>query len=120
MEIKTSTNLNESQLISNYKVVHFKVKISYRRENILKFLSHLDMVRTFYRVIRRTDLPMLYTQGYSPRPYISFSPATKVGALSEDEFIIIRLTKKLSEDYILKCMEKKLPHQIKIKEVNYL
>lgn len=63
---------------------------------------------------------MLYTQGYSPRPYLSFSPATRVGTLPADEFIIIRLTKKLSEDYILKCMEKKLPSQIKIKEVNYI
>ncbi len=101
-------------------MIHFKAKISYERENILKFLSHLDMVRTFYRVIRRTDLPLIYTQGYSPRPYLSFSPAARVGILPADEFIIIRLTKKLSEDYILKCMGEKIPYLIKIKEVNYI
>lgn len=98
---------------------NFKVKIVYKIDDTLKYLSHLDIVRMFYRTIRRTYLPVRYTEGYSPKIKISFSRATKVGHSNEENSIYLYLTEQLNEDYILKCIKEKIHPKIYLKESKY-
>ena len=50
-------------------------------------MSHLDLVRTIQRTLRRARLPIRYTAGFHPHPQVSFSPALGVGTGSRQEFV---------------------------------
>lgn len=52
----------------------------------VQFLSHLDLIRTMERAIRRANLPIAYSEGFTPRPIMSYSYALPVGVLSEAEY----------------------------------
>jgi len=62
----------------------FRVKYSVGEQ--FRYASHLDITRTIYRALRRSDLPIEYTQGYSPLPRVSFSPPKSVGIISKGDF----------------------------------
>lgn len=57
----------------------------------MRFFSHLDVVRTIERAIRRSRLPVVYSAGYHPRPKLSFGPPLPVGAISRAEYLDIVL-----------------------------
>ncbi|MBI5700274.1 DUF2344 domain-containing protein [Candidatus Saganbacteria bacterium] len=62
----------------------FIVKIIYTKDESIKFISHLDLIRALERTIRRADLPILYSQGFNPRMKISYKTrALKVGETSD-------------------------------------
>ena len=62
------------------------------------FISHLDMMRTFERAFRRADLPVAFTQGFNPRPKISFTPALSVGITSSSEYMDVEFYEDVSVD----------------------
>ena len=57
-----------------------QVTITFYKNGLVRFISHLDFVRFIYRALRRADLPFAISQGFSPRPKVSFGQALKVGA----------------------------------------
>jgi len=63
-----------------------KIRIRWGRKGLMRYLSHLDNVRLFERAIRRSGLPVDYTQGYHPHIKISFGPPLQLGYTSEAEF----------------------------------
>ena len=54
-------------------------------------LGHLDLVRALPRVFRRIGVEMVHTQGFHPKPDMSFTPALSLGVMSLDEHVDIRL-----------------------------
>ena len=67
------------------------VRFRYRKSDDVKFLSHLDMLRELERTFRRAALPMLYSEGFSPRPKISSGPPLALGWTSDSEWIDVEL-----------------------------
>jgi len=59
----------------------------YSKEDRLKYISHLDMMRTFHRAIRRATLQVAYSQGFNPHPKLAFASALSVGLTSEGEYL---------------------------------
>jgi radical SAM-linked protein len=53
----------------------------------LRFLSHLDIYRLLLRALRRAEIPLVYSQGFNPKPRVAFGPALSVGVASEGEYI---------------------------------
>ncbi len=74
----------------------FRVRLRFTKRNEARFLSQLDMVRLFSRVVRRAALPILYSQGFNPRPQISFGPPPAVGVESESEYADLMLARPMS------------------------
>ena len=58
----------------------------------MKFISHLDMNRFFTRILRKSNLPIWYTEGFNPHPYITFAAPLSLGFESEYEIMDFRLT----------------------------
>ena len=54
-----------------------------------KYISHLDLLRTFTRAIHRAGLPVRYSQGFNPHQLITFSLPLALGTTSETEFVDI-------------------------------
>lgn len=57
----------------------FRLRVTYRKAGMLRFLSHLETVRACERSVRRAGLPYAVTQGFNPHMRIAFGPALPVG-----------------------------------------
>jgi radical SAM family uncharacterized protein/radical SAM-linked protein len=67
------------------------VRVRYGKTGRLVALSHLETMTTILRAIRRARLPMAYSQGYHPKPRVSFGPALPVGVESRCEYLDLEL-----------------------------
>ena len=68
-----------------------RVRIGYRTIGRTAYTSHLDMVRSFPRMLRRVGLPLYYSEGFRPLPRLTFGPALPVGTASLCEHVDVRL-----------------------------
>jgi len=68
-----------------------RLRVRYAKELRVRFCSHLDVVRMIERAIRRSRVPIAYSEGFHPRPKISFGPPLPLGAVSQAEYIDILL-----------------------------
>lgn len=82
----------------------------------VKFLSHLDILRTFNRALRRSRMPVVYSQGFNPHPLTSFALPLSVGVTSEGELVDIDITEDMSADDFVKTINKGLPEDLKVVE----
>jgi len=73
-----------------------KVRIKFRKYGIMKFIGHLDVMRFFQKAMRRADIPIAFTGGYSPHMIMSFAQPLGVGITSDGEYLDIEITKKIS------------------------
>ena len=52
-----------------------------------RYAAHLDIVRALYRALRRSEVPVAYSQGFAPRPVVAFGPPLPVGLTSAEEYL---------------------------------
>ena len=64
-----------------------KLRVRYSRKGKIRFISHRDTARVMERAFRTQRLPIAYTEGFSPRPKISFGLALTVAHESEAEYL---------------------------------
>ena len=68
-----------------------RLRLAFQKTGRFAFQGHLDLVRLFPRMFRRLDMPMYYTEGFHPRPEMTFSPALSLGIPSLGEFLDLKL-----------------------------
>lgn len=73
-----------------------KARIKFRKYGVLRFIGHLDVMRYFQKAMRRADIPIAFTGGYSPHMIMSFAQPLGVGITSDGEYLDIELTEKIS------------------------
>ncbi len=73
-----------------------KVRIRFAKYGALKFIGHLDVMRYFQKAIRRADLPIAYSEGFSPHQIMSFAAPLSVGHTSEGEYLDIEVTSQIT------------------------
>lgn len=71
-----------------------KVRIRLEKKGDLRFISHLDWLRMIHRAIARAGLPVAYSQGFNPKPKVSFGPALPLFTESLSEYVDIELTEE--------------------------
>jgi radical SAM family uncharacterized protein len=64
-----------------------RLRLKYAVEEPYRFAGHLDRVRAWYRAVRRSELPVLYTRGFAPKPMLSFGPPLPTGVTSDGEYL---------------------------------
>lgn len=62
----------------------------------MKFIGHLDMMRYFQKAIRRAQIPVAFSEGFSPHMIMSFAAPLGVGVTSSGEYFDMELTKEVS------------------------
>lgn len=67
------------------------VRIWFNKKGTAKYISHLDMTRCMTRAFRRTDIPLWYTEGFNPHPYLVFGLSLPLGVEALREPLDIRL-----------------------------
>ncbi len=68
-----------------------RVRLGFRKVGRAAYRGHLDLVRVMPRVFRRVGMPLYYSQGFHPKPEMSFSPALALGIAALDEFVDVKL-----------------------------
>jgi radical SAM-linked protein len=93
-----------------------RVLLEYSREERVKYISHLDLMRSMQRAIRRAGIPIAYSQGFNPHPVMAFASALSVGVTSEREYADIVLAEPISLTVLKEQLGHALPKGITLRE----
>ena len=77
------------------EVSALKARIKFRKYGVMKFIGHLDIMRFFQKVMRRADVPIAFTGGFSPHMIMSFANPLGVGITSDGEYFDIELVEEI-------------------------
>jgi len=94
-----------------------RVRICYAKRGRLRFTSHRDIQRAFERALRRAEVPMAYSAGFSPHPKISWAGAAPTGTASEAEYVELGLAAQVDPDKLRDSLDEALPPDLDILEV---
>jgi radical SAM-linked protein len=75
----------------------------------IKYISHLDVMRAWERVLRRAGVGLAYSQGFNPRPKLVFAAALPVGFASRAELVDILLERPMDLPRFVAAVKAQLP-----------
>ncbi|WKX70306.1 TIGR03936 family radical SAM-associated protein [Streptomyces sp. XD-27] len=93
-----------------------RIRLRYTKRGRLRFTSHRDFQRAFERALRRAEVPMAYSAGFTPHPKVSYANAAPTGTGSEAEYLEIQLTEAREPDTLRALLDESLPAGLDITE----
>ncbi|MYQ40200.1 radical SAM-linked protein [Streptomyces sp. LamerLS-316] len=91
-----------------------RIRLRYTKRGRLRFTSHRDFQRAFERALRRSEVPMAYSAGFTPHPKVSYANAAPTGTGSEAEFLEIALTEARDPDTLRKLLDASMPEGLDV------
>jgi radical SAM-linked protein len=91
-----------------------RTRITFRKGEPLKYISHLDLLRAWERILRRAGVPLAYSQGFSPHPRITIAMPLPVGCTGGREEVDVLTTEPLCGEEMIALLEPALPTGIKV------
>lgn len=91
-----------------------KLKISYCKKDQAKFFGHLELASIFFRALKRAKISVKFSEGFHPKPKISFQDPLPVGIESENESLFITVLKQTNYDNIIYKLNNCLPSGLKV------
>lgn len=86
-----------------------RIRLRYTKRGRLRFTSHRDFQRAFERALRRAEVPMAYSAGFTPHPKVSYANAAPTGTGSEAEYLEIALTAAREPETLRALLDESLP-----------
>ncbi|GAB2843986.1 TIGR03936 family radical SAM-associated protein [Streptomyces deserti] len=86
-----------------------RIRLRYTKRGRLRFTSHRDFQRAFERALRRAEVPMAYSAGFTPHPKVSYANAAPTGTGSEAEYLEIALTEPRDPEQLRVLLDESLP-----------
>jgi radical SAM-linked protein len=86
-----------------------RIRLRYTKRGRLRFTSHRDFQRAFERALRRSEVPMAYSAGFTPHPKVSYANAAPTGTGSEAEYLEIALTDARDPEKLRILLDESLP-----------
>jgi radical SAM-linked protein len=102
--------------------VRQRLRVIFSRGEAIKYISHLDLARAWERALRRAGVPLAYSQGYNPRPKLTFAAALPVGVTAQREIMDLILDRQVMPPDFAGRLSPHLPPGlavIQVKEVYY-
>lgn len=84
------------------EVCALKIRIKFAKNGSMKFIGHLDIMRYFQKVMRRAEVDIAYSEGFSPHQIMSFAAPLGVGLTSRGEYLDIEVHSTDSSAEMLK------------------
>lgn len=98
----------------------YKLRITYTKSKEAIYISHLDLISVIERAFRRLNIKMVYSNGFNPRPNITFAAPLSVGIESTGEMFEIVIEEHLDIPYVVKNLNSELPSGIIILNAEYV
>ncbi|MFJ4845171.1 TIGR03936 family radical SAM-associated protein [Streptomyces sp. NPDC088733] len=86
-----------------------RIRLRYTKRGRLRFTSHRDFQRAFERALRRAEVPMAYSAGFTPHPKVSYANAAPTGVGSEAEYLEIALAEARKPEKLRLLLDESLP-----------
>jgi radical SAM-linked protein len=86
-----------------------KIRLRFAKTDTLRFIGHLDFLKVFQQTIRRSALPIAYSQGFNPHQILSFALPLPLGMESAHDYADITLTTEVPYDEIVNRLNKSVP-----------
>ncbi|GGQ44002.1 TIGR03936 family radical SAM-associated protein [Streptomyces flaveolus] len=93
-----------------------RIRLRYTKRGRLRFTSHRDFQRAFERALRRAEVPMAYSAGFTPHPKVSYANAAPTGTGSEAEYLEIALTEARDPEQLRLLLDESLPAGLDVVE----
>jgi radical SAM family uncharacterized protein/radical SAM-linked protein len=93
-----------------------RVRVRYAKQGRLVALSHLETMHALLRAVRRAALPAAYSQGFHPKPRVSFGPALPVGIESVCEYVDLELHGAADPANVAARLGRELPDDFRVIE----
>ena len=84
------------------------VRVVFQKTGNLQYFSHLDLQRTWQRVLVRASIPMWYTQGFNPHSKITFGVPLPVGSEGMTEMVDLRIDREITCEEIKNLLNAEL------------
>ena len=93
------------------------VRVWFEKKGMIRYISHLDLMRTVTRAVRRSEVPLWYTEGFNPHPYMTFSLPLSLGTESECESMDIKIEGDITNGEIFEKLKAVMPDGINVTAV---
>ena len=96
-----------------------RIRIKFKKIGKLQYVSHLDLVRTMHKTLVRSKLPLWYTEGFNPKPKMTFAAPLSIGTESVCEFLDVTLTESAPPEEIVKALNANMTDEMQVIEAYY-
>ncbi len=94
-----------------------KIRVKFSKHGAVRFVGHLDIMRYFQKAIRRSELPAIYSEGFSPHQKLSFAQPLAVGLESKGEYFDLEVSSAISSESIKDALNAQMVAGIEILDV---
>ena len=91
-----------------------KIRIKFRKYGVMKFIGHLDMMRYFQKCMRRGNINIAYSEGFSPHQIMSFAAPLGVGITSDGEYLDIEVKSTKSSEQSLRDLNEVMAEGVEV------
>jgi radical SAM-linked protein len=101
-------------------MVRQRVRIRFSKQGDLRLISHKDLLRAMERLFRRAGLSLSMSEGFHPKPRMSFPSALAVGIAGEDEVMELELSETTTAEAVCEALAPHLPPGLAIKHAEVM
>jgi len=94
-----------------------RIRITFAKQDALRYTGHLDLHKLWERAARRAELPLAYSQGFHPQPKMNIAAALPLGFSSRCEMIDMRLEHEIPLDGLQEKLQQTLPTGIQVSNI---
>lgn len=91
-----------------------KIRIKFTKHGAMKFVGHLDIMRYFQKAMRRADVDIKYSEGFSPHQVMSFAAPLGVGLTSNGEYLDIEVLSTKDSETMVKQLNDVMAEDIQV------
>lgn len=97
-----------------------RLRLTFRQREQMRYVGHLDVVRTWERALRRAAVPLAYSQGFNPQPRLQFASALPMGATGDQEIVDVVLDEPMAPEAFQERVQPQLPQGLELVGVQEL
>lgn len=115
-----SLNRDMKNVVDIQGTLCLPIRVYFIKQGPSKYMSHLDLMRCMTRTIRRAGIPIWYTEGFNPHPFMTFALPLSLGTAGLCETMDVRLTEDLSFEEVKRRLNGVLCEGIEVTRVDYV
>ena len=94
-----------------------KARIKFTKTGSMRFIGHLDVLRYFQKAMRRADINVSYSKGFSPHQLMSFTSPLGIGLSSDAEYLDVTLEETDAPKVMADRINSVMNDEIRVKEI---
>ncbi len=91
-----------------------RIRVKFRKNGVMRFIGHLDIMRYFQKAMRRADIDIAYSEGFSPHQIMSFAAPLGVGVTSDGEYFDIEADSTRSSEESIRALNQTMAEGMEV------